>query len=129
MPGTTSKGHPYALPGDNVADWPDTSKDAADRLELFPMAIAAGIAALPVSTTFATSAAVTFPVGRFTQAPVVGATLVSGAGGTTKYIPRAYSVTTTGMTVACYTADAAVAGTATALHWTAIQMTPTSAAG
>lgn len=33
MPGSSTNGVPYALPGDNVADWPATSQAVADALD------------------------------------------------------------------------------------------------
>lgn len=128
MPNTPN-GWPYPL-GSEAPDGAAQIRALADQLEaVVPYAFAAGVASLPVSTTQSTTAAVTFPQGRFSLSPVVTATLVSATGTTTKYIPRAYNVSPTGMTVACYTSDASVAAGAAPLHWVAVQMDAASAAG
>jgi hypothetical protein len=84
-----------------------------------PFAMAAGVG----SNSAGASASITFPVGRFTQPPLV---TMANTGATVSAL-NAASITTTGATMAGY--SAAGAAIATNFMWVAVQMTPTSAAG
>lgn len=91
-----------------------------------PYAVATGSSVInfSASTTSATLT-VTFPVGRFTVAPII---VVSSAG-SPRFVGAAASSSTTGFQLTGYRAsDEAITG-ATTMHWHAIQMTSSTAAG
>lgn len=84
-----------------------------------PVAIAAGIASVTASFPV-----IDLPAGRFTVPPIITAQLYSGAGADIGVGVMVTNVTTT--TFQCR--HTAGSGTKQ-VHWTAIQMTPTTAAG
>ena len=90
----------------------------------FAYAISAGGSTTPITLTAGSSATVTFPVNRFSVAPVV-TTGTNVASTTTGRIIHVYSVTATGMTVA----NASTAGATANVYWQAVQMTSTTADG
>lgn len=115
--------------GGNVGDvWIDTSSVVNAFSAFLPVAMAAGFAS--VTTTSASpwstgTATVTFPVGRFTQAPIVNVSSVHTS--SSQIVAQAFTVTTSGFTIRASVYSAVVAALAT--NWTAIQMTPTTADG
>ena len=123
MPANTTKGWPYILPTDNVADYPVTSQALATLLESsVPYRICDGAAAVVCPSP--ASLAVTFPAGLFTLTPMV---VISKGATVGKGIAQAQAITTAGFTAAVVSADGtALSGTAT-LMWIAIQATPTLA--
>lgn len=70
MPGTTAKGYPYPLGTELVSEGDNVLQQLAQAIDVQLGKVAAG--AVPVTTTSsaAASLAVTFPVGRFTAAPI-----------------------------------------------------------
>lgn len=126
MPANTSKGWPYILPADNVADYPVTSQALANFADAaVPYAQAAGQATVTLASGTGT-VAVTFPASRFSVAPLVQATKSSGNGATIPVVPYVGSITTTGFTLGC--AGGTYAGSV--LHnWQAVQMLTSAAPG
>lgn len=92
-----------------------------------PFAIAAGLVNVSLSAVNAAFTNITFPVGRFTVAPLVFATLQSAPGGSQKFVPRVLNATTSGASVYVYTGDTTAQTATVSVAWEAIQMTPTSA--
>lgn len=99
-----------------------------------PFAMAAGVVVMPTSSTLATydtpakvSAAITYPAGRFSVAPIIVA-LPSTTDAGSVYAARVESNTATGCTVVCSTADGSFAA-AVSLAWVAVQMTSSTAGG
>lgn len=90
-----------------------------------PFAVSAGVASVTISGGSGLEA-VTLPSSRFTQAPIVTATIASGSGTLASASVRAISASTTGFTLVV--SDASTA-TSALVHWQAIQMTSASAAG
>ena len=76
-------------------------------------------------SSFSGSASVTFPAGRFTQAPIVTATMASS---TTVTSATVGSVTTSGFTIYAW-AGGSASVTGRAAYYQAIQMTSGAAAG
>src|ERR1700759_5004398 len=126
MPANTSKGWPYVLPTDNVADYPVTSQALATMAEaVVPYAQAAG-QATPTMTNGTGSVAVTFPASRFSQPPLVQATKQSGNGATIPVALYVSAVTTTGFTLS--SAGVTYSG-AILSNWWAVQMLTAAAPG
>lgn len=128
MSANTSKGWPYVLPADAVADYPTLSLALADKAEAsVPFALAAG----QLNLTFASSAVsdtvtVTLPVGRFTQTPLITLGIVSSWTGTL-YAPRTINRSTTSFQM---TANSSAAGSGSVgMCWLAVQMLTTAAPG
>jgi len=91
-----------------------------------PFAVAAGyITCTPPAANTGVGVAITFPVNRFTVVPSVATSSYSGSG----YGASSFgAMTTTGMTVRLWN-PTSTALTSTAIHWHAIQMTPTVSEG
>jgi hypothetical protein len=118
---TTSGGDTLTLAKSQITD---LVSDLAAR----PVPGSAGIPflmAANVSPSFTGSGTVTFPVGRFTQPPIVTATLVSSSAWTSVTTGNS---STSGVTVYAW-AGATAATTARTAYWTAIQMTSGAAGG
>lgn len=98
-----------------------------------PLAVATGsvtISGTGVAAGSGVSVTATFPVGRFTVPPIVTASMTSAPGGSQNLVARAINATTSSVTVYLYNTGATAATwTPLAVGWTAVQMTPTSAAG
>jgi hypothetical protein len=126
MPATTAKGWPYVVAADNVADWPVTSLAIANKADAaLPFAVAAGRLAIAAPAGGAgTSVSVTFPVGRFTQPPIVTASPDSNGYGA----PTVANVIATGCTLR-YWNPTGVAPTTPFMSWIAVQMLTTAGAG
>ena len=77
--------------------------------------------------TYADGATVSFPAGRFSQAPVVVVSPAGAVSGSYTNFVAATSVTTSGFTLSAKNASGT--GVTVAIAWTAKQMTPTSATG
>jgi hypothetical protein len=131
---TTRAGLPYPIGTDPVADGDDAIKNLAERLDgtsgtvpSVPYAIAAGTTPGPSFSNVATSTfAVTFPVGRFTQRPIISASVTNAAPS------NIYALRLTGITTGGFTVNATFAAPATAsvtVDWLAVQMTSTSGGG
>lgn len=83
MPATTTKGYPYPLGTDRVADGDDAIHALAEKVDTALGVIAGGQANITHSGTGTASTTVTFPVGRFVSPPtavLVGAALSTIAG-------------------------------------------------
>lgn len=116
MPANTPLGYPYPLGTDRLADGDDAIHALATAVEQKAGVFAGGLISVNVTTGgSASSAAVTFPVGRFTTPPNVTVTHTLAASGTVG--ASAQSVTAAGFSVS------AVRGTAGAMsvYWIAIQ--------
>jgi hypothetical protein len=129
MPAATGKGFPYVQPADAVADYPTTSQALAQKIDdKVPYAVAAGMVTVTIAAAATQgTAAVTFPVGRFTVAPIVQAS-VNNAGSSDQYAPRMSPVpTASGFSVVMNRQTAGAASYA--IGWTAVQMGTGAAAG
>jgi hypothetical protein len=92
-----------------------------------PFAISAGSTPVQLTASTAGNVAVTFPLNRFTQIPLVVGAVSGGSGGAFGcYSPHA-SPTTSGMTL--YLDRAAATTAAIPVHWIAMQMTSAAAPG
>jgi hypothetical protein len=102
-----------------------TSLSAFKESTGLPYAMAAGsVSITPVANT-PTSAAITFPAGRFTVPPIVTVTASSTVPGSNVMEVSAASVTATGALIYIYRTNISN----TTVYWSAVQMTSTSAAG
>ena len=106
--------------GQILAKNSSTNYDTAWITQSGPYAMAANTIA-----SFTASASVTFPSGRFTQAPIVTATMASSSTVTSATVG---SVTTSGFTIYAWTGGSA-SGTGRTAYYQAIQMTSGAAGG
>lgn len=90
--------------------------------------MSAGQVTMTMSNEAVKFTTVTFPVGRFTVAPLVTVSLASAPAGSAKLVPRVVGVTNTGCSVYVYTGDQTntTAG-AFLVNWVAVQMADTAA--
>lgn len=88
-----------------------------DRTNTLPKAMAAGVVNITPTANTVTTAAVTFPAGLFTAAPVIQVTANTSAPGVVTEV-SASSVTASGCNVSILRSDT----TSTGIWWTAIQM-------
>lgn len=133
---TTTNGYHYPT-GPDVPDVPFWNQQLANDIEAklnpgtvagIPFRFAAGIASLVAPGNTATPAVVvTLPVGRFSQSPIVTATLT----GTGTYFAYTASVTAANFNIGMVhnTAGTNVAAATYSIHWTAVQMLTTGGAG
>lgn len=91
--------------------------------------MSAGRATVTLSAANSSFTTVTFPTGRFTQAPVVTATVATGPAGGAKIVVRALNATTGGFSLYGMTADGSAVSLSVTVNWTAIQMSDGSATG
>lgn len=91
--------------------------------------MAAGTASVVVSSASFAQTAITFPVGRFTSAPIVTASLQDAPSLSGKYSARVTSINTTGALIQVYSGDASANSTSMTVGWIAVQMTSGSASG
>jgi hypothetical protein len=96
-----------------------------------PHAMASGTFTWSMTTaTNVTVTPVNFPASRFSVAPIVTCTQNSAGANTSKIIVRAFNITTSKFDANMSTGDASALSVASeTIGWTAIQMTPTTAAG
>lgn len=136
MPTTANRGYTYPDSTgstqlwqhfETLADDIDTDIDAV--LAELPVRVAAGLVEVTLAAAASGFTAITFPVGRFTVAPLVVATLNEAPGGSAKFVPRVIAITTSGANVYCYTGDATTQTASVDVAWLAIQMTASTAAG
>lgn len=98
MASTTAKGIPYPENTDAFADGADAVKALADWMEANgAKRVHAGSVVVPVTASATGTAAVVFPAGKFTAAPIVVAMCI----GTSVY----FATTTGGPTAAGFTAQ------------------------
>jgi hypothetical protein len=131
MPNTPN-GWPYPA-STATPDVPRDIKAVADKLDaVLPTAMAAGLATVPANATNPQSTvAVTFPVGRFTQPPIVTVSLMGSTGGTQRYVPRVHTPpTAAGCTLGIWASETTnnITNVST-VAWQAVQMDAASAAG
>jgi hypothetical protein len=125
MPATTSKGFPYVLGTDNVADYPTTSQQLATLLEsLVPYRIAQGQASVGSSGLATASQIITFPAGLFTVSPIC---FVSKTSAQQKAMPWVTPQSASQCTIGFWTSDGSNVAGAVSMAWLAIQLTPTIA--
>jgi hypothetical protein len=99
--------------------WVDTSSEVNSWSSFMAYSMSAGITG---SITSAGSATVTFPAGRFSQAPIVTAT-ANVASSTNARVPHLTSITTSGFTIFNVSTNSGQ------FNWVAVQISPTSGAG
>lgn len=101
--------------------------DVLARAGATPYAMAAGITAITATSSAVYTVNSPWPVGRFTQAPIVTGVISSGTSGTAAATLRIDSFTTSSFRILV----TGLPGTSTTFNvvWTAVQMTPTSATG
>lgn len=119
--GTTTKGYPYPEPTDPVANTDLAIKALAQQLDLVGFkALHVGDGTVNLSAAAVGNVGVTFPVGRFTAAPKVVATVENGS---SVYFVTVSGVTTAGctLTVRHYTTTATTA--AVKVNFVAVQLT------
>ena len=116
MPNTAS-GIPY--PAETATpDVPRDIKALADHLDArLPQAQATGALSVPVSNAVAGTAAVTFPVGRFTATPIV----VVSTSGTTVWVAMSSGATASGFTATARNVDGTAATANPSVNWIATQ--------
>ena len=114
---TTASGIPYPSSTD-TPDVPRDVKAVADHLEArLPRASYAGTVSVPVVSANAASAAVTFPVGRFTGTPVV----TVSTSGTSVWVAMSSAASGSGFTATVRHVDGSVATATPSVNWTATQ--------
>lgn len=96
MGSQTASGYPYPTGTDRVMDGDDAIKALAEAVEARLRVSAAGLVVVNVNAAINGSTAVTFPVGRFSAAPAVAATVHTSPG---NYYAGTTAVTATGTTV------------------------------
>lgn len=118
---TTTKGYHYPAGTDRVMDGDDTIAALANDLDAKAGLMAMGNVTPPTVAAGAVgSVAVTFPVGRFTVAPIVQATSQAGASFiNSARMPSATNITTTGFTIYEYRDNGSGAFN---LFWWAVQL-------
>jgi hypothetical protein len=115
MPATTPKGYPYPVGTDRVADGDNAIQALATMVDTAAGVLASGLVGIPALG--AQTVAVTFPVGRFTVAPLVALTSNATASTSNPVSLGAVSVTTAGFTVSANRAS----GGAYSVYWIAHQ--------
>ena len=88
----------------------------------YPYAVATGNANITVSGSNQGTTTVTFPVGRFSVAPVVTTNMNASSGVSQTSNSRAFGITTTGCTLATYTGNGGVTTSTHNVQYIAIQM-------
>jgi hypothetical protein len=95
-----------------------------------PFAMAAGSTTISLAAVAFNSVAISFPAGRFSQPPIVTVTKSGVPAGEQKLIPVSTTITTSGCSLRVDSGDGtAVTVTGLGLHWVAVQMISTNAAG
>jgi hypothetical protein len=97
--------------------------------QLQPFSQAAGSATITLAGTSFATTTVTFPVGRFTQAPILNAFKTSIPANSAAMLLQSAAPTTSGVTISAYDAGGISRSLTFTLHWQAIQMTSASATG
>lgn len=93
-----------------------------------PWAQAAGVFSVaPLAAGATQTIAITFPVGRFTVPPIMSAPMVAVS--SAAFVTSVTDITTAGANLRVSHKDGSSASLTYTGHWTALQMTPTSAAG
>jgi hypothetical protein len=133
---STSRGYVYPDSTGHTRIWEhfeeladDIDTDLVAVLERLPVRMSAGSVSVVLSSDTVAFTAITFPVSRFSVAPLVVATLQSAPGGSAKFVPRVISITTSGANVYVYTGDGTSQTATVTVAWVAIQMTAGAAAG
>lgn len=121
MPSDTGAQHsiPYMVDGDPLADVADIMQSLAQRVEtLLPIN---GTKVVAVAASSTGTAAVVFPVGRFSVAPHV---MVAAQAGATPYIVSVSAITAAGCNVNVRHCDGTSATANVTVGWTATPVTP-----
>ena len=98
-------------------------------IDPIPFRVAGGTVGVNLTAQASNFSAVTFPVGRFTVAPLVLVSMVSAPGGSAKFVPRTLNATTAGVSVYVYTGDQSTQTGGVTVAWLAVEMLPGVAAG
>lgn len=126
----TPNGWPVLAGTDSASTIDDYSLELGNKLEaVVPFAMAAGLDTITVTAATSGSVAITFPVGRFTQAPHLAVTIAAAPGGSNKAVARYTSVTTAGASLFLYSADMTSITCTVNVAWIAVQMDTASASG
>lgn len=125
--GTTNlQGLPYPEGSDLLSAGDDTIKALAEKLDaMVPYRWAAGTVSISLSNASSGTLAVTFPAGRFTQAPIVTVTTANSH----FLIATMAGLTATGFTAGVRHIDAATTTATLTVNWVAVQMLPGAAPG
>lgn len=116
MPGTTAHGFRYPLDSDPVQDGAEATRNLANDVDDLVGAIAAGTVTVNVTASATGSAAVTFPAGRFANAPIIVVTSRNGS-----YVAAtAAGITASGFTASVRHVDNTAATVAVQVTWIAI---------
>lgn len=126
---STTDGWPYIAGTQNASLIDDYALELATKLDaVVPFAMAAGSVVMTITSATNGSASVTFPVGRFTVAPIVTCISAGGTGSSAFYVATT-TITTSGMTVQAFNRDNAAATATITIHWHAVQMNTGAASG
>lgn len=126
---STTDGWPYINGTQNASLIDDYALELATKLDaVVPFAMAAGSATMTITAASNGSVAVTFPVGRFTVAPIVTCISAGGTGSSQFYVAHT-NLTTSGMTIQAFQRDNTTATASFTIHWHAIQMNSGAANG
>ena len=107
-------------------------QDRIDSHANLPFAMAAGTATITVAAAAAgngSTGVVTFPAGRFTRAPVVTAQVVTGSGSGWAISHFIWGIHAGGFTFRCTPTVNFGSSVAIEVHWHAVQMSSSAAAG
>jgi len=116
--------------GGNVGDvWIDTSSNVNSWSSFAPYAMAAGSVTATVSAASFVITTITFPVSRFSVAPILTVAKASNVSNGAGFITASSSITATGATIQSYDATGTSRTLSFPIHWQAIQMMPDTAAG
>lgn len=91
--------------------------------------VAAGSTAVTLTAASMAAVSVSFPAGRFSQAPLVLANVSTAPTGSERFTARTYGTTASGTSVAVYTGDGSSQTSVVTVSWIAVQMTTGSGAG
>lgn len=107
-------------------------QDRIDSHAKLPFAMAAGAATITVAAGAAgngSTGVVTFPAGRFTRAPVVTAQIVTNSGSGWAIGHFIWGIHAGGFTFRCTPTVNFASSVAVEVHWHAVQMSSSAAAG
>lgn len=127
---STSKGYPYIQGTQNASLIDDYALELANKLEAaVPQAVAAGTATITLTATSSATTTISYPTSRFSVAPMIQVTKVSGAGSAIPLVPMVTANSSTGATIGLYHPSGTNVSVAVVVHWVAIQMTTSTANG
>jgi hypothetical protein len=127
---STSDGWPYIAGTQNASLIDDYAVELANKLDAtVPFAFASGTVTVSLTAASSGTATVTFPTSRFSVAPIITATKVSGSGSATPLVPMVTTVSSTGATIGLYHPAGTAVTVSVTVHWIAIQANTGSASG